>query len=116
MIPGPCAKVRVQCYLFTKDGGTFVGENWCRNPQDKCPRLPGEDYTKCKEICKQDAHAEVNAINKAKEHGADLKGAKAAILGHTYVCQHCKAALKSEGIIVETVNNYRDMSSFEVVT
>ncbi len=54
-----CAKKRVQCVLIAEDGEVFVGENWCNNPQQTCPREPGEGYDKCTHICKQNAHAEI---------------------------------------------------------
>jgi tRNA(Arg) A34 adenosine deaminase TadA len=43
----------------------------------------------CKEVCEQDAHAEVNAIRLAGErsHGATLY-----LEGHAYACDSCKTA------------------------
>lgn len=93
-----CAKVVVQCFIITRDNQVFEGTNCCDNPQEQCPRLPGEDYTKCREICRQPSHAEVAAVNSAKEAGADLRGAHAELRGLHYVCKPCATVLKDAGI------------------
>lgn len=95
-----CAKATVRCTLVTPDGQQFVGTNWCANPQATCPRSPGEDYTKCKTICRQQGHAEVDAVAEA---GAAAKGAHAYLEGHTYACMDCQHALFGAGVIALTV-------------
>lgn len=92
---GPCAKQRVFCDLHTTDGRVIRGENWCENPQPVCPREPGEDYTKCKTICRQEGHAEVVAVRLA---GDAAKGSIAHLSGHTYACQNCQEALFGAGV------------------
>jgi hypothetical protein len=92
---GPCAKITVRCTLITPEGERIVGTNWCANPQEKCPRLPGEDYTKCKIICKQHGHAEEDAVRLA---GDKARGARAFIEGHTYACMNCQHALFGAGV------------------
>lgn len=92
-----CAKRRVVCNIFTLKG-IVTGENSCEFPQKTCPRAKGEDYTKCKTICNQGGHAEIEAIKKAKTRGLDMKGATAEIFGHYYCCKDCAAALCAEGI------------------
>lgn len=92
---GPCAKVIVLCTIQGNDGVTYAGTNWCENPQKVCPRLPGEDYTKCKTICNQQAHAEVNALAEA---GAAADGGTALLHGHTWFCRQCQEALFTAGV------------------
>lgn len=92
---GPCAKRRVVCVLHCMDGSTFTGENDCENPQQTCPRAPGEDYTKCQAICQQGAHAEIKALEQA---GDKAIGAVALLTGHYYICEPCGAALRDAGV------------------
>lgn len=90
-----CAKARVFLTLIHPDGRSWTGENWCNNPQAVCPRAPGEDYTKCKTICEQSGHAEIDALRLA---GADAKGCTAHLKNHTYFCQPCQHALFDAGV------------------
>lgn len=92
---GPCAKKTVECHIVTQSGGVFIGKNWCATPQEVCPREPGEDYQKCKTVCRQLGHAEIVALELAQGH---TEGARAIITGHTYACQACQEALYSAGI------------------
>jgi len=98
---GPCAKATVRCTLVTSDGSHVVGENWCDNPQPVCPRLPGEDYTKCRTVCRQHGHAEQVAVRLA---GPLARGAHAYLDGHTYACQACQEALFGAGVAALTIN------------
>jgi hypothetical protein len=96
---GPCAKQRVIAEIVTPDGARFYGENLCENPQKECPRtgLPtGVGYEMCRDICRQNSHAEVHAIVNA---GAAARGATLILHGHSYACDKCKAAAKKAGII-----------------
>lgn len=90
-----CAKTTVRCTLVTPDGQRFVGSNWCASPQPVCPRAPGEDYQKCKTVCRQQGHAEVDALRLA---GDAAKGAHAYVEGHTYACQNCQEELFGAGV------------------
>lgn len=90
-----CAKKKVQCVIISVDGEAFVGENWCHNPQEVCPRSPGENYDKCHSICKQSGHAEINALKKAKRKA---EGATAYLVGHHHYCRACQLAMFSAGI------------------
>jgi hypothetical protein len=92
---GPCAKTRVRCTIVAPDGRRWVGENLCASPQPMCPRLPGEDYAKCRSVCAQIGHAEVVAAILA---GSSAIGGVAYIEGHTYACESCKAALALIGV------------------
>lgn len=93
---GPCAKTTVRCTIQAADGQIFIGENWCANPQPKCPRVPGEDYEKCVTICQQEGHAERVALRLA---GGHARGGMALLRGHTYVCQACQEAMFAAGIL-----------------
>lgn len=88
---GPCAKVVVTCTLIATDGERFVGRNDCANPQPTCPRLPGEDYAKCVNICRQPGHAEEVAVKLA---GAKARGATAYVEHHR-ICENCEGVLQS---------------------
>lgn len=78
------------------DGQTFIGENWCANPQPVCPREPGEDYTKCVTICQQEGHAESVAVRLA---GELARGGYALLRGHSYACQSCQEKLFAAGVL-----------------
>lgn len=95
---GPCAKRRVYCVIMTRDFRAFDGENDCANPQSVCPRAPGEGYEKCRSICQQAGHAEMVALARAKEAGADLKNALVTLEGHYWICEPCGRALLEAGV------------------
>lgn len=99
---GPCAKRRVKCVIYVRGMAPISGENDCANPQTTCPRLPGEDYTKCKTICQQAGHAELVALTKAQDWvgraGGSVKEAKAVVMGHYWMCEPCGRALRDAGI------------------
>lgn len=102
---GPCAKAVVRCTLITPDGERFVGENWCETPQAVCPRVPGEDYAKCRTICRQVGHAEQVAMILAGEKAV---GARAYLEGHTYACMECQHAMFAAGVASFTVGKPPD--------
>lgn len=97
---GPCAKTTVVCTLVTPTGKRFVGTNYCNNAQALCPRLLGEGYEKCRSVCQQAGHAEIVALDVA---GAEARGSRAYIEGHTYACQHCQEALFAAGVLSLTI-------------
>ena len=95
---GPCVKQTVTATVVTASGDRYVATNHCMNPQAECPRgdMPtGVGYELCRSVCKQDAHAEVNAVQFA---GAEARGATLYLEGHTYACESCKAAARDAGI------------------
>ena len=92
---GPCAKARVTCTITSAFGVVAVGENYCRNAQAACPRLPGEGYEKCKTICDQVGHAEIDALAQA---GPRAMGTTAVVRGHTCACRECQEALFAAGV------------------
>lgn len=92
-----CAKKIVTCIIKTPNGKEFVGRNDCGNPQVQCPRLPGEDYAKCKEICDQPGHAEEMALEAAR--GVNLVGATAYLSGIDHYCKRCQKQLFAAGVV-----------------
>lgn len=100
--PRRCAK-RYVVAIIEKNGKYYVGSNWCRNQQKECPRLPDEDYSKCKTICEQDGHAEIDAIKNAK---GDTEEAIMYLIGHDYCCEPCLASMKKAGIKTVIFNSY----------
>ena len=99
---GRCADKTVFAELTTPSGAVFYGFNGCANPQTTCPRSSGDDYTKCREICRQPAHAEVMAISQWEDAGAE-HGATMRVWGANKICCNCKAVCAENGVIVELV-------------
>lgn len=97
-----CVKIAVYCCIRLefddrdKKDLYFFGSNWGRVKPLECPRDDGEGYEKCKSICHQSSHAEVDAIANAGD--VDLTGATAYLTGHTRICDDCLKALKDAGI------------------
>ena len=99
---GPCAKKQVGCVIVAPDGQKFAGANLCEEPQDVCPREPGEGYEKCQTICRQIGHAEIVALRRA---GKNAVGATAWVYNHTHACRDCQEALYGAGVILIGVRN-----------
>jgi deoxycytidylate deaminase len=98
-----CAKRNVECIIQTKERAIWAS-NSCENPQATCPRLPGEDYTKCRTICRQvGGHAEIQAIARAAAESIDIRGATATVYGHYWMCEPCGRALREAGVTHVTV-------------
>lgn len=89
-----CAKRQVKAVLVGYSGRTYTGTNDCANPQDVCPREPGEDYEKCRSVCGQVGHAEIDALLQA---GPDARGGIMRV-DHTYACDECIEAMKAAGV------------------
>ena len=92
-----CAKVVVTATLLTLDNEVFIGRNDVPNPQKECPRVDGEGYEKCKSICKQERHAEIDAIEKCRAAGCNPRYGSISVDYH-YVCPWCQAELDKLGI------------------
>jgi deoxycytidylate deaminase len=93
-----CAKQVVTATIIAGDGRRFVGTNFALAPQPTCPRgdMPsGQGYELCNSICRQTAHAEVNAIAAAADAA---RGAVLYLEGHSYACAACTAACAAAGI------------------
>lgn len=96
---GFCAKRRVQAVLTTPEGKQYAGENICTTPQAVCPREEGEGYEKCKTICGQLHHAEIQCLMQA---GAEAHGGTIVVNYH-YCCKDCTRALDAAGVIAITL-------------
>ena len=91
-----CAKRHVSCRIYdAADMLIASGSNRCRNPQEACPREPGEGYANCVTVCNQLGHAEEVALFNAA--GYDLRGGR-AVITHERVCDECRNALAAAGI------------------
>lgn len=85
-----CAKQTVIA-IIENNNKIWIGSNWCESPQIKCPRLKDENYEKCKTICKQHNHAEIDVCLKAKENA---RGSTLYLIGHTYCCDNCVRVIR----------------------
>jgi deoxycytidylate deaminase len=99
----PCLKVIVKALIVTQDDKEIIGSNDINRRIDKCPRVDqgcktGEGYHLCAEVCHQNSHAEVTAIENAKKGKIDVKGAKLYLTGHTYCCDNCLMSMQRAGI------------------
>ena len=91
-----CPKRHVVAKVEAIEGNTFYGTNAIRNDSiTECPRLGGEGYEKCKQICGQKAHAEIDALEKA---GREAIGGTLTITGHIRICDECLVAAVNAGI------------------
>lgn len=97
-----CAKKVVTAVLLTKDGRQYTGTNSCDHPVIDCPRVKGEGYAKCKYICRQPAHAEIDAMRQAFVNKSPLKGGIMKVCHHR-VCDDCQTAMIEAGIKWELV-------------
>lgn len=92
-----CAKAIVRARLVLADGQVFLGENWVERPQSACPRGVGEGYAKCRDVCAQPAHAELDAIGKA---GMENVLGAVIFVAHSHVCPDCRVVCDALGIEV----------------
>ena len=98
----PCIKRSVYCVIVSEDNKHVFGSNWMNNKFVlECPRADsptGEDYHLCKQICRQDSHAETDALIKATKLEVITHGAVLYLTGHSYCCDACLRAMKASGI------------------
>jgi len=93
-----CVKQEVTAVIECLNGDVYMGSNWCGNPQEKCPRqdMPtGIGYEKCRDVCRQQAHAEVDACANA---GKNARDGTLYLIGHSYCCDNCKKVIREHGI------------------
>lgn len=90
-----CVKRMVTAVLVTKDGRHYVGTNSCLEPQVQCPRQDGDDYEKCKTICKQNMHAEASALFQAYPNTI---GSTLYLFGHFHLCDSCTRLCNKLGV------------------
>jgi deoxycytidylate deaminase len=101
----PCIKQEVRAMLVTVEGLCFFGANWMSNGDvTVCPRVTagspsGFGYELCVEVCNQLFHAERSAIDACINGGFSPVGGTMYVIGHTYCCKDCRAAMKANGII-----------------
>lgn len=93
-----CAKIDVRAMLICKNKEVVLGSNYCSNPQETCPRKPGEGYDKCTYICGQNGHAEEVAISKALASGYNVNNARLYLAGHNAPCSRCKELMRKHNI------------------
>lgn len=96
---GPCCRQHVKATVIATDGRRHVGTNYCGTPQPACPRdgMPtGVGYHLCREVCRQPAHAEINAVLAA---GLAARGAVLYLEGHFYACEPCKEFCAAAGVV-----------------
>lgn len=98
-----CLKQPVYAIIINEQNEILIGSNNINNKIDICPRVlnnskTGEDYHLCKEICNQNNHAEVDAINRGKDFEYDFKNSTLYLIGHTYCCDNCLKHIKEVGI------------------
>ena len=99
-----CVKQTVRAGIRTENGLWAFGSNNIKNEDIiECPRVlqnlqSGEGYELCKDVCGQVGHAEIEAINNAKNMGIDIQDATLFLTGHTYCCDNCLESMKIAGI------------------
>ncbi len=98
-----CLKQPVYAMLVTKNGNEYFGSNEMKACVTSCPReelnLPsGQGYEHCKETCKQDFHAEDEAVKRANFYEADTNGSTMYLVGHHYCCDNCMNVMKKAGV------------------
>lgn len=100
----PCIKQSVYAMLVTEDGHEFFGANWMTNGEvTVCPRVErnsksGEDYHFCSDICNQSFHGERAAIDACINAGISPEGSVVYVVGHTYCCDGCLAAMRANKV------------------
>lgn len=97
-----CKKMQIGTCLATKDGKFIIGNNDTEIDIEECPRkdLPtGKGYERCKDICKQNYHAEASAIENARKIGLETLGSVLFLYGHWYCCDLCLGTMEKAGVI-----------------
>lgn len=98
----PCLKQTVVALIYKHGQLLGAGSNMIYNDGIVlCPRegmKTGEGYEKCKDICKQGFHAEIEACHNAYENFRDISGSTLYLIGHTYACEDCISKMKVYGI------------------
>ena len=99
----PCLKQRVYAMIEIGDQKIFGTNKMLNDEITECPRdmqgyVSGAGYHLCAEICRQESHAEVDALKNAEKLGIDVEGGKLTLVGHTYCCNDCKSMMDIAGI------------------
>lgn len=100
----PCIKQPVYAMLETSSGEQFFGTNSMIKietgicPRDEAGFVSGEGYHLCKNICKQEFHAETAALAAANLAKVNTVGSTVYLVGHTYCCGNCTDRMKIAGV------------------
>ena len=97
-----CLKQVVKASIVKEGITVVVAYNDITNEDvSQCPRMgmpSGEGYEYCRHLCKQQGHAEIQALNRARYLDIDVRGCTLILEGHSYVCEECQKQLIKEGI------------------
>jgi len=96
-----CLKLKVIAMLETVEGNLYYGVNNINNDKiTECPRLNNSirnDYSLCKTVCKQDNHAEVDAIDNCLANN-DTPNDGIIFLSHNRSCGDCISYMSKHNI------------------
>lgn len=99
----------MRAVLHTLDGKVYVGQNDIAEPVTECPRKgmkSGEGYHLCRSVCRQSAHAEVNALKAALLDGVStFEGSTLYLYGHTHCCMSCQKVMYEFGVESYFIDN-----------
>lgn len=110
-----CRKRPVVAILKSVSGDIFIGENRVTRPQATCPRVDagckdGGGWDLCKNVCGQQAHAEVDALQQA---GEAARGGRMLLVGHWRACDDCQKHLNKLGVALEVVSESFSLPTVE---
>ena len=81
----------------------FFGTNYINYLIQHCPGTRNTNgiktYQNCKDICKQDIHAETCAIHICIKNKLSPNGGSMYITGHPFCCPNCEVVMQKHGII-----------------
>ena len=87
----------------TKGLRCFFGTNYINYPMQTCPGTRNAEgiktYQNCKDLCRQDFHAETCAMYFCLKNNFSTEGGRMYITGHPFCCPNCEAAMQKHGII-----------------
>ena len=118
---GGCAK-QPTAAVVVKDG-KIIGHGTNAGIKVKeCPRWgspTGTNYGPCKDVCKQEGHAEAIAVKDAIKNGFDTQGADLYLYGHWWCCQDCwrvmiKAGIKNVYLLENSENIFNPEINLEM--
>jgi deoxycytidylate deaminase len=101
-----CLKQRVRAILILPNGRMYYGANNINADIQECQRdgmKSGEGYHICKSVCKQNGHAEAEAIQNAMNDKQKIENSMMFLLGHTYCCDDCLRLLHSKKVCTISV-------------
>ena len=107
----PCRDKTIVAVLTHKPSGQkFYGTNGIKRDVGHCPRNQANDrinmgYDKCRNICKQEHHAEIAALLSAVRHvpNPPLNQCVIDVYGTHQVCNNCQLVLNKHGVRINGV-------------